>query len=198
MKIVHVVPGLTNGGRENVVVDLAIGNCGCSALGDCERANTGEETVSGFSKEWVAYSQNKLTPAEHLRMFDQYFSTFPIEDLLADSVGFDIGCCTGQWTILAARRVRHLHCFDPPNKALDVAKRRLAYVPNVSFPGVDDMPVTDGSQDFGHALGVLHHIPDTARAMLDAVRKLKPGAPFLVYLYYIFDNRLAWFRAVGP
>jgi len=26
------------------------------------------------------------------------------------------------------------------------------------------------------------------------VRKLKPGAPFLVYLYYAFDNQPVWFR----
>ena len=26
------------------------------------------------------------------------------------------------------------------------------------------------------------------------VAKLKPGAPFLVYLYYAFDNRPGWFR----
>jgi 2-polyprenyl-3-methyl-5-hydroxy-6-metoxy-1,4-benzoquinol methylase len=32
-------------------------------------------------------------------------------------------------------------------------------------------------------LGVLHHIPDTAAAMRDCVRKLKLGAPFLFYLY---------------
>lgn len=162
------------------------------------RANIDEETVSGFGEEWAAYSQDKLTPAEHQRMFDQYFSTFPFEDLPADSVGFDIGCGTGRWALLAARRVGHLHCIDPAKKALDVAKRRLAQVPNVSFhhAGVDDMPIADGSQDFGYALGVFHHVPDTARAMRDAVRKLKPGAPFLVYLYYSFDNRPAWFRAV--
>jgi SAM-dependent methyltransferase len=58
------------------------------------------------------------------------------------------------------------------------------------------MPLADESQDFGYSLGVLHHIPDTARAMSDAVRKLKPGAPFLVYLYYNFENRPAWVRAV--
>ena len=28
------------------------------------------------------------------------------------------------------------------------------------------------------------------------VAKLKPGAPFLVYLYYAFDNRPAWFRGL--
>jgi SAM-dependent methyltransferase len=43
---------------------------------------------------------------------------------------------------------------------------------------------------------VLHHVPDTAAGLRDCVAKLKPGAPFLVYLYYRFDNRPAWFRVV--
>jgi len=50
--------------------------------------------------------------------------------------------------------------------------------------------------DFGYSLGVLHHIPDTEAAIASCVRKIKPGAPFLVYLYYAFDNRPLWFRAV--
>ncbi|MDI1282427.1 hypothetical protein [Brevundimonas sp.] len=32
--------------------------------------------------------------------------------------------------------------------------------------------------------------------MRDCVRKLKPGAPLLVYVYYAFDNRPGWFRAL--
>lgn len=58
--------------------------------------------------------------------------------------------------------------------------------------------MADGSMDFGYSLGVLHHIPDTQAAMASCIRKLKPGAPFLVYLYYRFDNRPApaWFRLV--
>ena len=32
--------------------------------------------------------------------------------------------------------------------------------------------------------------------MRNCVAKLKPGAPFLVYLYYALDDRPAWFRAV--
>jgi len=43
---------------------------------------------------------------------------------------------------------------------------------------------------------VLHHVPDTAAAIESVGRKLKPGAPFLVYLYYAFDNRPWWFRAL--
>jgi SAM-dependent methyltransferase len=60
----------------------------------------------------------------------------------------------------------------------------------------DGIPLPDGSQDFGYSLGVLHHIPDTAKALSDCVRKLKPGVPFLLYLYYALDGRPGWFRAL--
>jgi SAM-dependent methyltransferase len=50
--------------------------------------------------------------------------------------------------------------------------------------------------DFGYSLGVLHHIPDTQDGITACVRKLKPGAPFLVYLYYALENRPLWFRCL--
>ena len=34
------------------------------------------------------------------------------------------------------------------------------------------------------ALGVLHHVPDTAAAIRSCAELLKPGAPLLLYLYY--------------
>ena len=39
----------------------------------------------------------------------------------------------------------------------------------------------------------MHHVPDTAQALKNCVEMLKPGAPFLVYLYYKFDNRSKWY-----
>src|SRR5262249_60662858 len=51
-----------------------------------------------------------------------------------------------------------------------------------------------GSQDCGHSLGVILHIADTEGALRSRVGLLKPGAPFLVYVYYRFDNRPMWFR----
>ena len=78
-----------------------------------------------------------------------------------------------------------------------MARRNLATSENVEFhhASVDEIPLEDGSMDFGYSLGVLHHVPDTGAGIGACVRKLKPGAPFLVYLYYAFDNRPAWFRA---
>ena len=50
--------------------------------------------------------------------------------------------------------------------------------------------------DFGYSLGVLHHIPDTQLGIIECVKKLKPGAPFLLYLYYAFDNKPRWFKLI--
>jgi len=135
---------------------------------------------------------------EHRQMFDAYFTPFPFGELPPGAEGFDLGCGSGRWAVLAAERVGRLHCIDPSEKALAVAKRRLAHLDNAEFhlAGVDSIPLADESQDFGYSLGVLHHIPDTAAALESCVRKLKPGAPFLLYIYYSFDNRPAWFRGV--
>jgi hypothetical protein len=37
-------------------------------------------------------------------------------------------------------------------------------------------------------------VPDTLAGIRSCVRALKPGAPLLLYLYYAFDNRPAWYR----
>jgi SAM-dependent methyltransferase len=57
-----------------------------------------------------------------------------------------------------------------------------------------DIPLPARSLDFVFSLGVPHHVPDTQAAIAAVAEKLKTGAPFLVYLYYAFDNRPAWYR----
>lgn len=160
--------------------------------------NIDRKTVEGFGEEWDAYDQSALAGEEYAALFDAYFHLFPFDRLSADSVGFDLGCGSGRWAAGVADKVGTLHCIDPAAQALAVARRRLGGKTNVRFhlASSDQIPLPDGSADFGYSLGVLHHIPDTARALRDCVTKLKPGAPFLVYLYYRFDTRPAWFRAM--
>jgi len=159
--------------------------------------NADPEVVAAFGEEWTQFDQSALSDAERRRMFDDYFAVFPWETLPADAVGFDAGCGTGRWALFVAPRVGHLHCIDP-SKAIDVAKRNLSAMKNCSFheSTVDDMPLPDQSMDFGYSLGVLHHIPDTEQGIRALVRKLKPGAPLNLYLYYAFDNQPSWFRGL--
>lgn len=162
------------------------------------RGNIDTATVDGFGREWATFDQTRLDEREHAQLFEAYFSIFPFETLPDEAEGFDLGCGSGRWAALMAPRAGILHCIDPSTEALEVSRRRLSGQPSARFhlAGVDSIPLPDSSQDFGYSLGVLHHIPDTQAAMRDCVKKLKIGAPFLVYLYYGFDNKPVWFRTV--
>src|SRR5687767_4550454 len=156
-----------------------------------EPKNLDHPTVHGFGEEWSAYDQSALVGEEYRKLFDGYFRILPFDELPADAEGFDLGCGSGRWAAGVAPRVGLLHCIDPSKAALDVARQQLRGHANIRFhlAAADIIPLADGSQDFGYSLGVLHHVPDTAGALIGCARKLKPGAPFLVYLYYALDDQ---------
>jgi SAM-dependent methyltransferase len=160
--------------------------------------NADQATVEGFGQEWSRFDQSPVSEDETRRGFDEYFRLFPWSTLPAGAVGFDLGCGSGRWAQLVAPRVGTLHCVDASEAALAVAKVKLSSAANCVFhhASVAEMPLADASMDFGYSLGVLHHIPDTREGLRACVSKLKPGAPFLVYLYYAFDNRPWWFRSI--
>jgi ubiquinone/menaquinone biosynthesis C-methylase UbiE len=160
-------------------------------------SNLDASTVDSFGAEWTLFDQSELKAEEAQRIFEQYFSEFPWASLPPDARGFDLGCGSGRWARLVAPRVGELHCIDASAPALEVAKRNLRELENVKFAhaSVDAIPFDDDSMDFGYSLGVLHHVPDTQAALSSCVKKLKRGAPFLVYLYYALDNRPLYFRA---
>lgn len=157
--------------------------------------NIDQEVIDDFGDEWSKFDQSYLSTEEHLFQFNCYFSIFPWEKISENAIGFDAGCGSGRWAKIVAPRVKWLYCIDP-SSAIDVAKRNLSKNLNCSFyqKSIDELPFEDNSMDFGYSLGVLHHIPDTKKAMLDCVKKLKIGSPFLVYLYYSFDNQPKWYR----
>ena len=159
--------------------------------------NQDKNTVDGFGVEWSRFDQSDLPSAEQQLLFDEYFSVFPWKDISKESTGFDLGCGTGRWAKSVAPKVKKLICIDP-SSALDIAKKNLSNFDNCVFDSatVDEMPMQDNSMDFGYSLGVLHHVPDTALGIKQCVKKLKIGAPLLLYLYYRFDNRPWWFRLI--
>ncbi len=160
--------------------------------------NEDRATVSGFGEEWSRFDNTTLTGDERAAIFAQYFGRFPWDALPAEAHGFDAGCGSGRWAAVVAERVAELHCVDASEEALAVARRQLAGRGNCRFhhASVSALPFAPASMDFGYSLGVLHHTPDPEDGLRSCVAALKPGAPFLVYLYYRFDNRPAWFRAL--
>jgi SAM-dependent methyltransferase len=161
------------------------------------KKNIDIDVVNGFGDEWSRFNQNKLETEEHDDLFNRYFTIFPWNLVSKESVGFDMGCGSGRWAKLVAPKVGLLHCVDP-SVALDVAKKNLEQFDNCVFhsSSTDECPIAHCSMDFGYSLGVLHHIPNTLNALKDCVNLLKPGAPFLLYLYYAFDNKPKWFLII--
>jgi ubiquinone/menaquinone biosynthesis C-methylase UbiE len=162
------------------------------------KANIDAKTVEGFGEEWSKFDQSDLNEKERLQIFESYFKIFPWEDLPLGAKGFDLGCGSGRWAKSVALRVGKLVCIDASADALKVAKKNLQNRANCEFyrASVEEMPVAENSMDFGYSLGVLHHIPSPSEGIRACIGKLKKGAPFLIYLYYAFDNRPSWFRIV--
>jgi ubiquinone/menaquinone biosynthesis C-methylase UbiE len=163
--------------------------------------NADADVTAGFGDEWSAFRQreSELTRAERDAIFQDYFSIFPWQILPpGGGVGADIGCGSGRWAKLVVARVSHLHLVDASSAALTVARDNLGNASNVTFhlASVGALPLAPQSLDFAYSLGVLHHVPDTEGAIRNIAATLKRGAPFLVYLYYAFENRPRWYRGL--
>lgn len=131
------------------------------------QGNLDSRNVIGFGDEWSRFDQTGMSDTESKDIFSRYFRIFPLHELSAHAAGFDLGCGSGRWAKLVAPRVGRLICIDASPEALSVAKRSLAGLPNCEFhlASVDNLPLADNSMDFGYALGVLHHVPDTAKGI---------------------------------
>jgi len=163
--------------------------------------NVDANVAAGFGQEWSTFRQGEgsLSREQRETIFANYFHIFPWNRLPAGGgVGIDVGCGTGRWSMSVAPRVKHLHLLDVSLEALAVARENLKGMHNVSFhaSSVADMPLPSQSLDFAFSLGVLHHLPDTQAAIFAIAEKLKRGAPFLIYLYYAFDNRQPRYRTL--
>jgi SAM-dependent methyltransferase len=151
----------------------------------------GDAVVADFGREWTTFDQSNLPDDEAADRFDEYFWMFRFDP---EAEGFDLGAGSGRWARLVAPRVKLLHVIEPSD-AIEAARLNIT-APNVRFHRQTAATFDLRDQDFGYCLGVLHHIPDPEAALRRAVAALKPGAQFLVYIYYALDGRPWWFRAL--
>ena len=160
--------------------------------------NVDEDVVADFGREWDAFNHTSVDQKDLEGAFQQYFRIFPFQSLDPHARGFDMGCGSGRWAKFVAPRVGHLTLIDPSPLALAQARNNLSGHANVAFEcaPVSGTSLAAASQDFGYCLGVLHHIPDTEAGLRTCAALLKPGAPFLLYLYYRFDDKPLWFKGL--
>ena len=162
--------------------------------------NSDKNVISSFGFEWEKYDQELILNVELRKTFDEYFHIFPKHLLNKNAVGFDMGSGSGRWSYFVCEKVKNLTLIEPSQRALNASKKLFKKKKNINFVNAT---VSDAENifnnkkfDFGYSIGVLHHVPNTLEALKSCRKLLKPGAPFLIYLYYNFENKGKLFKLV--
>ena len=108
----------------------------------------------------------------------------------------DLGCGEGYLTIEAARWAKSVVAVDTSetvlDRARDLARRRRVSSITWTRGDLTKLPIADASVDVALLSQALHHAPDPARALAEAVRILRPGGRVLVLDLREHDQ--AWVR----
>jgi ubiquinone/menaquinone biosynthesis C-methylase UbiE len=152
-------------------------------------------TVESFGAEWLAF--NKFDSEEIELLGSEYFDIITPQMLNENSTMADFGCGTGRFSKYWQPKVKKIYAIDPSD-AVIAAQKLIGQYDNIDIirASIDDIPLEDNSLDFAMSIGVLHHIPDTQKALTDCVKKVKVGGYFYLYLYYSLDNRGILFRVL--
>jgi len=157
--------------------------------------NLEHKTVESFGEEWKKF---KDFSEDEIRIAgEQYFDIVDDSILNNEAVVLDLGCGTGRWSKFIAPKVKFIEAVDP-SMAVLTAQKTLEPFNNVRVTqaAADNLPFANESFDFIFSLGVLHHIPDTSKALTEAVTRLKKNGHFLLYIYYALDSRGFLFRSL--
>lgn len=99
----------------------------------------------------------------------------------------EIGCGMGADHLSLARKGGIMHGLDLVPKHLEITRKRLSlynYKSRLTRGDAERLPYPSNSMDFVYSLGVLHHSPDTDKAVSEIHRVLKPGGKCFVALYH--------------
>ena len=162
--------------------------------------NIDQNVIDGFGHEWAVFDYAETETAEALdAQFVAYCAPLDLARFdPAKSVASDFGAGSGRWTSRLAPYFSRVYALEPSDGASTVLKTKFAADPKIvvlqETVGVNSIPV--GSLDLAMSLGVLHHIPDTALAIKDVARSIKPGGVFLCYLYYNLENKPTYYKFI--
>lgn len=135
------------------------------------------------------FSKTYYEEIEQFRYYDQpfihsfaQFTRYSGKKVL--EVGFGAGTDFIQWLRAGAR----VSGIDLTEEALQNTMRRIsAYdLPRperLELSDAENLPFPDNSFDLGYSFGVLHHTPDTGKALRELVRVVSPGGELKVMLY---------------
>ena len=111
-------------------------------------------------------------------------------------IGVGMGADHLQW---ARSSPRSLTGIDLTPRAIEHTRARLeayALPSRLECADAEHLPFADNSFDIVYSWGVLHHSPDTPRAVDEVYRVLRPGgvARVMIYHYWSITGYLLWIR----
>ena len=162
---------------------------------DIDGKNIDKKVVDEFGEEWLKFYEHDDDLVK--KGGQEYFDILNEKMIHSNTYLLDVGCGTGRWTKYLAPKVGFIEAVDPSN-AIFAADKLLANVENVrlSKASIETLPFPDETFDFVMSIGVLHHIPNTKKALIDCVKKVKKGGYFFVYLYYNLDRRGSFYKSL--
>lgn len=138
------------------------------------------ELPVGSREFFQAVEQHRYETEWHIPKVVQF-------DRWRDKEVLEIGCGLGTDAINFARAGAHYTGVDLTERSIDLVRTRFAYenlVGNLQTADAENLPFADNTFDLVYSHGVLHHTPDTERAINEAHRVLKPGGTAMVMLYH--------------
>jgi ubiquinone/menaquinone biosynthesis C-methylase UbiE len=118
------------------------------------------------------------------------------ESHIREVIGFDrwrgrdvleVGCGLGTDGINFARAGAVYTGIDLTEASIDLVRRRFeieSLTANLKVADAESLPFAGASFDLAYSHGVLHHTPDTQRAVDELRRVLRPGGTAMVMLYH--------------
>ena len=117
--------------------------------------------------------------------FDNFFHKTGLnQEELSGKLVLDAGCGTGRFAEVAADAGAEVVGCDL-SLAVEACYKNLGGCPNVHVAQGDifRLPFEEGTFDMIYSLGVLHHTPDTRRALLSLTPLLKEGGKLCAWVY---------------
>jgi ubiquinone/menaquinone biosynthesis C-methylase UbiE len=157
--------------------------------------NIDKKVVDEFGEEWLKFYEHDDDLVK--KGGEEYFDILNEKIINSNTYLLDVGCGTGRWTKYLAPKVDFIEAVDPSN-AIFAADKLLGKIENVrlSKASIETLPFSDETFDFVMSIGVLHHVPNTEKALHDCVKKVKKGGYFFVYLYYKLDRRGPFYQSL--
>ena len=128
--------------------------------------------------------------AERVRYKYHYYLPGLFDSIAAAKPGgtvLEIGCSMGTDLLQLARRGLRVTGIDLTEAGIELAQRRFQLYnmqAQLKTADAENLPFGENSFDIVYSFGVLHHTPDTGRAVAEVRRVLKPGGLAVIMLYH--------------